>query len=250
MTGLTEKIKNLLKTQPQQAVFTAHFLAKQGFSYLDLSRSEKNGWLKRFANGAYTILERTLTLEGAIYALQTENGKSIHIGGRSALESIYGMAQYASERPVQLFYPSKETLPGWFTGNFNGKISAFSTSMLPSVSGLEQKSKAGLTLLYPSPERALLEMLYTVGKGVDATEAYEIMQEATSIKPAAMQMLLEKCTSVKVKRLSLCYAKLCGHQWYKKLNVSKVDLGSGARVIEKGGAFNKEFNLILPKELL
>lgn len=52
---------------------------------------ERNGWLKRVSQGAYTVLENTVDLNGAIYALQEQLGLSLHIGGLTALNEQYGI---------------------------------------------------------------------------------------------------------------------------------------------------------------
>ncbi len=64
-----------------------------------------------------------------------------------------------------------------------------------------------------------------------------------------MQNLLENCKSIKSKRLLLCFAGLCEHQCFSRLNTQKIDLGSGIREITKGGKLNSKYNLVLPENL-
>ena len=58
-------------------------LRSKAFPYLDLSRSEKNGWLKGSLTEP-TIWNERLHWKEPYTHRQTENGKNIHIGGRSA----------------------------------------------------------------------------------------------------------------------------------------------------------------------
>jgi hypothetical protein len=58
-------------------------------------------------------------------------------------------------------------------------------------------------------------------------------------------MLLEKCNSVKVKRLFLYFAELSNHSWFKRLDLSKIDLGKGVREVTKGGKYNQKYNIII-----
>ena len=44
---------------------------------------------------------------------------------------------------------------------------------------------------------------------------------------------LEECRSVKVKRLFLFMAEKARHAWFEALDLDRIDLGSGKRVIPK-----------------
>jgi predicted site-specific integrase-resolvase len=41
-----------------------------------------------------------------------------------------------------------------------------------------------------------------------------------------------------------------GHEWYKRLDHAKLDLGKGARSIVKGGIYVEKYALNLPEELV
>jgi len=53
----------------------------------------------------------------------------------------------------------------------------------------------------PSLERSVLVMIYLVPEQVTLNEAYQIIEILSAVKPNEFQMLLEKCSSIKVKPL-------------------------------------------------
>ena len=61
-----------------------------------------------------------------------------------------------------------------------------------------------------------------------------------------MQSLLERCASVKVKRLFMVLAESCQHPWVKKLDLSKVDFGKGKRMLVRGGRLDSKYNITVP----
>ncbi len=65
------------------------------------------------------------------------------------------------------------------------------------------------------------------------------------LRPALMTELLVKCNSVRVKRLFLYLAKRLNYPWFAKVNLTSIDVGSGVRVIDKDGVFDKDSNLIV-----
>ena len=228
---------------------TAKGLTASGITRAQILRFEKAGLIKRLNTGAYARFNDEPDILGAIYTLQNDLKLTAHIGGRTALSLVYGKTQYAAERKTELFCYKHEKLPAWFKSLFSDSYTQFMTNFLPASEGLADWENTGYKIRVSTMERALLEMLYQVPDSVTPQEAVEIMQLATAIKPSAMQKLLENCKSVKTKRLLLCFAELCGHQWFFRLKADKIDLGSGNREIAKGGKLNAKYNLVLPEGL-
>ena len=56
---------------------------------------------------------------------------------------------------------------------------------------------------------------------------------------------LEGCTSVKTKRLFMHAAERSNHPWLQRLNLSKVDFGSGRRTIHAGGRLDRKYDLVV-----
>ena len=80
-------------------------------------------------------------------------------------------------------------------------------------------------------------------------EADLIFENLVSLRPKQIQILLEECSSIRVKRMFLFFAEKHNHQWLKKLDIKKIDLGSGDRLIHKKGRLDKKYRITIPKPL-
>ena len=239
-------IKKLLKKHPRNTVITARELLTYGVSR-DLQRVYvRSGWLKRIGPGAYILLDEKVNLDGAVHALQTGLGLSVHLGGYSALGERYGKTHnLPAARASELFAFRGEKLPAWFRSNYASNCVVSVSSFLPAKAGLVDYDSGGFTVQISSLERAMLEMLYLSPERHTLRETYQIMELLTSVKPALIQSLLEQCSSVKVKRLFLYMSDRAGHAWINRLDLSRIALGSGVREIEKGGKVDKKYNIVI-----
>jgi hypothetical protein len=79
------------------------------------------------------------------------------------------------------------------------------------------------------------------------TSIQELFVQLGTLRANVLQDHLQKCRSIKVKRLFLFLARESGHGWYKKLNRSRVKLGSGKRSIEPGGVYDSEFEITVAR---
>ena len=70
----------------------------------------------------------------------------------------------------------------------------------------------------------------------------------TTLRPIQLIRLLDKCRSVKVRRLFFVFADRHGHTWRKQLDASKIDLGSGPRALVRGGAIHQIYWIYVPKD--
>jgi hypothetical protein len=100
-----------------------------------------------------------------------------------------------------------------------------------------------------SPEKACLEMLMDVPNTVSFEHADELMQGLTSLSPRKLEVLLNACRHVKVKRLFFWFADRQGYNWLKKLDYQNFDLGKGKRVVAKGGKLDKKYQITVPEYL-
>jgi len=189
--------------------------------------------------------------EGAIYSLQKQTGSTVHPGGRTAL-ALMGKAHYlemASMR-VTLFGDKTEKLPAWFREHEWGvSVEFYPTSFLPPNLGLTELELRAFSIKVSGAARALLECLYLAPEKQDLMECYELIEGMNNLRPDQVQMLLEECRSIKVKRLFLYLAEKAGHDWFQYLDLEKVDLGKGKRSVIKGGVFVKKYQITVPKEL-
>jgi len=245
------KIKRLLDIHVTGTVILASWLDKNGFSYDLQQRYKKSGWLESIGVGAFKRPNDNISWQGAVYSLQQQANLLVHVGGLSTL-SLLGYSHYirTGVETVYLFSKLKTKLPAWFEKySWSEPVNHTKTSFLPTESGLEEYSTGGFEIKIASPERAIFECLYLTPAKQDLLETYQIMSGLVNLRPDMVQKLLNDCKSVKVKRLFLYMLKKANHQWGQFLDLSSVNLGAGDREIVKGGIYDPEFHITVPKEL-
>ena len=250
-TSNQTKINQLLNATPQGAVLLSAWLARQGYSPDLQKRYRKSNWLESIGTGAMVRAGDSPDIYGALYGLQKHAGLTVHPGARTAL-SLLRKAHYLelSAAKVLLFGGDKETLPSWFKGHDWGvSVEYHPTSFLPNDLWLEDFEVKNFSIKVSSPARAMLECLYLAPEKQDLLECFELMEGLNNPRPKVVQELLEKCTSVKVKRLFLYLADKAGHEWLKYLDLQKIDLGSGKRSLVKNGVYVAKYQITVPKEL-
>lgn len=247
----TTKINHLLTTQPKGTVFLASWLTENGYSPELQKRYRKSNWLTSIGTGAMVRSGDEVNYLGAIYALQKQAGLSIHPGAKNAL-ILQGKGHYLEmgKSKATLFGGKGETLPAWFKSNkWDTSIDFHATSFLPANSGLTKYETNNFSIDISGPVRAMMECLYLAPSKFDLVESYQLMEGLNALRPDQVQLLLEACTSVKVKRLFLYMAEKAGHQWFSKININSIDLGSGKRSIVKQGVYIAKYEITVTKEL-
>lgn len=247
------KIRKLIQESPKGLVLLSSWLVLKGYPYELQQQYRRSGWLKSIGTGAMLKSGDPLLLSGALAALQSQANMNIHIGGRSALE-LHGIAHYLqiNAQEVTLFASGKTKLPLWLINNrWNLTYKLFRTSLFKSETiGLVQYQDSGIKMQISSPGRAMLECLSLSPNEFPLNEAYKLMEGLSTLRPKQAQALLEECNSIKAKRLFLYFAEHIGHSWFKYLERSKIDLGSGNRSLVNNGVLIQEYSLVLPKELV
>ncbi len=249
--GIPTKINQLLSSQPSGVVFQANWLTAQGYSHGLQKRYRESRWLESIGQGAMVRVGDQVGYEGAIYALQNQTGSTIHPGGRTALGYL-GKAHYLEmeTKRVNVFGGRGEKLPVWFEKRDWGvRLEYYQTSFLPPDLGLTKVELKSFSIRVSGAARALMECLYLAPEKQDLIECYELMEGLNNLRPDEVQTLLEKCQSVKVKRLFLYLAEKAGHSWFQYLNLDRIEIGSGKRSIVKGGVFVDKYQITIPTEL-
>ena len=250
-TEKKSKINTLLSSQPLGSVLCSSWLVDQGYS-LDLQkRYKKSQWFDSIGTGALIRHADDVDYLGGIYALQTQLGLFVHPAAKTAL-SLLGKTHYLalSTKKAQLFGGSTESLPLWFKKrDWNLNIECKLTSFLPPELGLVEIEHKNFKVKISSPARAVMECLYLAPKSQPLLEVFELMEGLNNLRPAAVQQLLEACTSVKVKRLFLYLADKAGHEWLNYIKLDRVDLGSGKRAIVSDGVYVSKYQITVPREL-
>lgn len=249
------KLNNLLERWPPGHIGTLPWLATMGIDRGLARKYVTSGWLVSLGQGAYARKGDKPGWSGALAAIQ-EQGKCIWLGGVSAL-SLHGLIHYLplGQETLTLYGQSKTVLPKWFRDyDWQVNVQWQTTDMLSRLDtplcewpGILERQVQDISLLLSSPERAVLEMLHGVPNKWSFDFAAETLQGATNLSPRKLQDLLEQCRTVQVKRLFLFLADYHGHAWFKRLDMSRIELGSGKRQIVKDGVFDARWNITVPR---
>jgi Transcriptional regulator, AbiEi antitoxin, Type IV TA system/Transcriptional regulator, AbiEi antitoxin N-terminal domain len=245
------KINQLLRLQPAGVVLQANWLDRRGYSYGLQQRYRESRWLESIGTGAMIRAGDEVSFEGGIYALQQQSGLNIHPAGRTALV-LLGKTHYLemNSKRITLFGGSGEKLPKWFENyDWGVKVEYHQASMLPKEAGLTEIEIKSFSIQVSDAIRAVMECLYLAADKESLMESYELMENLNNLRPDRVQSLLEACRSVKVKRLFLYLAEKAGHNWFKYLNLEKIDTGSGKRSFIKQGVYVDKYQITVPKEL-
>lgn len=242
---------NLLTNHVPGTVLLASWLQKNGISR-DLQQYYlKSGWLESYGVGAFKRPNENVQWVGALNSLQRQTELPVHAGGLTSI-SLQGLSHYVrmEKEHVYLFSPRYVKLPKWFfKQEWSNQIIHVKTKFLPVKSGLVDYSQDGMKIQISSPERAILECLYQTPNKFDIVECYQILEGLSNLRPKILQELLENCNSIKVKRLFLFMASKASHQWLDFIDQTRVGLGTGDRVIVKGGVYISKYRISVPKEL-
>ena len=247
------KLNKIMQEFPKSLVLLPSWLVSKGYPYELQQQYRKNNWLRSIGKGAMVKSDDHLLLSGALSALQLQLNINIHYGGRSALE-LQGGSHYLrlAVSDATLFVLGQTRLPSWFVNNkWDSSYQIFKISLFRNDAiGLVDYKDDYITLKISSMGRAIMECIALCPDNFSLTEAYELMEGLSTLRPKQIQELLEECKSIKVKRLFLYFAERIGHSWFKYIDQTKIDLGSGKRSVTTNGVLVPKYNLVLPKELV
>ncbi len=262
------KLINLMKFWPQGVVLTSEWLIhEKGYSKGLLQQYSRSGWVRLVGKGAYRRVELDkngkpipLHWRGGVYALQgidlinpAPGFPKVLVAARTALE-LAGYAHFlnlSGKETVWLFTDPKYRIPTWFKNyKWGAKIKIYSPKLfsrqLPKTISI--KDWGPFVTQISCPERAMMELLELCPKEESLEHAKLVMESLATLRPKIVLLLLQNCTSIKVKRLFLALADLCGHEWLKEIDTNKLDLGAGSRILEPGQGFHKKYQISIPKK--
>ena len=219
----------------------------------DISRSHvqnyvKSGWLEVVTSGVYKKPSQSISWSSALAALQYQQDSSLHLSGLSSL-AHQGLSHYLTmgNETVQLNSIKAIRSPKWLFSQ-HWQIEYKCSKVLDEVlsTDLTELTVNNQTVKASIIELAVLEVLEKVTDESSFISASELFQGLTSLRPRKLQSLLERSPSVKVKRLLLFLAHYYQHPWLKRIDESKVELGSGNRQIVNGGYVDRKYKITVP----
>lgn len=201
-------IKNLHVSAPRGRPMDLAMLDAQGVSAFLAAKHARSGWLKRLAQGVYAFAGDTLNRDQCLLFLQGQIS-GLHVAGKTAL-AWQGVRHNLSLREHLMLWgdDKRAKLPKWFVEQFPASYRSttlFSAKATTYGIGTPPGLLEGVRVSVP--ERAVLEMLYEVGKSQDLEEARNLFESVRGLRFEVMGELLSQCTSVKTVRLFLLWAR-------------------------------------------
>jgi hypothetical protein len=260
-----------MRTLPEGLVVDAAWLGKHGYSSSLRNHYLHAGWLSQPAPRVYARSPLPLRWESVVQSLQNLLNYPLAVGGRTSLEEQgYGHYLGQSAREVHLY--GEHRPPSWLnelkldvTFHYHNSARLFSEPTInpaPQLSpdaGTDGQFPNGfmvapggritLPLTTSSPERAILELLDELPNRESFHQVDMLMEGLANLRPSALQSNLVDCRSVKVKRLFFFFADRHRHGWLARLDKEKIDLGSGNRVLVKGGKLDPHYHITVPEDL-
>ncbi|WP_130734001.1 type IV toxin-antitoxin system AbiEi family antitoxin [Flavobacterium sp. J27] len=255
-----ERRKELYDLMPEGLITTRKWLMENNLSRHAIDNLVKSDQLQLISKGIYVRNSSKITWQSLVYSLQTILKTDFVLGGLSALE-IQGLSHYLSfseNKTIHLY--GNDKIPNWLIEiDINIKFIKHTTKGFLENENNESQNKLftierewdneGRKLIIATPERAYLEVLSDVPSKITFEHADQLIQGLTTLSPRSLQKLLEKCQNIKVKRLFLWFAERHNYAWSNKLDHDKITLGSGNRMIVKGGKLDKKYKITVPEWL-
>lgn len=248
-------INHLYRLLPEGMVVSTAWLGAQGYSRQLLQKYKQSGWLVSVARGAFRRPGQEPGWEAITASLEKYWNIPCHAGGRTALK-LHGYSHYLAlgkEPAAQLYAETK--YPAWISSLRKPCLVLHASSQFDPDSadaGMERMQMDGgrFSVRVSRPERAILEFLADVPQRETFEDADKLMEGLVNLSPSRVMALLPACKSVKVRRLFMWLAERHGHAWLRKLELEKIDLGSGKRMLVKGGRLVSKYQITVPKEMI
>jgi len=252
-------LNHLLKDLPEGVAVPSAWLLERGISPQLVHKYAASGWLTALAHGAYARHDVPVDWQGVVLALQRLAQQPIHVGGLSAL-NLQGLAHYlplGGESRIHLWNHGRgfPRLPAWVSAISLSQQFVFHRQRLFDGAAVDEGLAHLPTrvrdwkLTVAAPERAILEVLSLVDNtSASFTHAAELFEGLPALRPALVQLMLEGCASIKVKRLFLFLATRHDTPWSRKLKVERVTLGHGKRQVTRGGRLDVRFSITVPEQ--
>ena len=280
-------LNRLQRLLPEGLLADAAWFTDMGYPSSLRSRYLASGWLQPVTRGVFRRPpykpgledeEVPLRWQHVVLSLQTILKRSIVVGGRTALE-LHGFSHYTSSSgPREVHLYGDEPAPGWLKKlpietpfvshnarklfraepiakgfeTLNDILSSDEPDFRMPIHGSLTWTDIGdwdWPLVLSTPERAILELLDQVPREETFHQVDMLLEGLTNLSPKRLNHLLRECRSVKVKRLFLWFADRHRHAWRTQLDREGIDLGSGKRMLVRGGRFDVQYQITVPEDL-
>lgn len=230
-------------------------LYSYGLTRPDVDYYVRSGFLISIAHGVYYRKSDYQLNWMEIVASLADLGYQGHVGGVSAvresgLEHFVNMSD--SQTPINLF--SGKALPEWLNDKlFTVQLTTTKQPWLNELPDLAYRSHTfgqwNREIKYATIELALLEQLVNAKSETEIVAIDRQLEGMANLSPTRLNQLLLLCPSVKAKRLLGWLLERHNHAWIKHINWDNVNIGKGKRSIIKGGRYNDQWQITVPREM-
>lgn len=244
------KLNQLLHYWQPGGLLFSSWLNKNGYSPQLIQQYRRSGWFSMLTRGVMYRTGDKLSSLATISSYNNQLNKKLYVGAHSALE-IFGFNHYVPMgKPVLMIgYPIQDNIPNWLINtDFEYELKFFSTKTFLKPQ-LTIFNKGDAKILTSVPEQAFLECLMLAPNQYAYIDLFYIMEQLTTLRADVIQQLLENTDNLKIKRLFLYMAQKAGHDWYFRLDKSKIKLGTGKYKLTDNGVYLSEYMITIPKEL-
>lgn len=254
----------------------AAWLSTHGYSTSLRAKYVASGWLEQPARRVYRRPRGQPCWQQAVISLQTLLDHRLVVGGRTALE-LQGYSHYLTLNRTEIYLHGPAKPPTWLAALpikerfvYRNSAPLFGNdldrttfpALAPESTGSHDDPAfrdAALRaipwgqwdwpLVVSAPERSILELLDALPDHESFHNVDMLMEGLSDLAPKRMQALLIRCRSVKVKRLFFFFADRHRHAWLKHIDKTAIDLGSGKRMLVRGGRYNPAYRITVPRDM-
>jgi hypothetical protein len=270
MVGQKYDLQNRLgRDLPEGLLADLAWLKQRGISRQMSNHYVTRGLLEQPARGVYRRPRGPLTWEQVVMSLQTQLGWEGAVGGRSALE-LQNLAHFLKPRLRTIHLYGDRLPPNWvnhlpldvsFVAHKESRIFDARTGATPDQQPTDpgdarpdgrvvrQWGNFSWQMVMSSPERAILELLDELPDKESFHQVDKLFEGLTSLRPKRLQSLLQRSHNIKVNRLFFYFADRHGHDWRKHVDTRDVRLGSGKRMLVRGGRLDPTYHITVPGDL-
>lgn len=247
------KLNQLERTLPEGLIVDAGWMERHGYSTSLRSQYVSAGWLVQPARGTYKRPLGELTWEKVIVSLQKLLGSDLIVGGRTALD-LQGFSHYVSASGLsKIHLYGTKAPPSWLAKLPLKETFRFHRSqvLFKSATGSirELPGSSDWPMKVSTTERALLELLDELPNRESFHQVDMLVDGLRTLSPKRLQSLLAGCKSVKVKRLFFWFAERHNHVWLNQIDRGSLDLGTGKRMLVKGGKLDPKYLITIPEDI-
>ncbi|MGQ7945091.1 type IV toxin-antitoxin system AbiEi family antitoxin domain-containing protein [Flavobacterium sp. WC2509] len=250
--------KELYEIMPEGLITTHKWLMENNFTRHAIDNLVKSNQLESISKGVYVRNISKISWQSIVFSLQSILKTDLVVGGLTALE-MQGLSHYLSLSENKIVYLfGNDLIPEWVKNlDMNVKFVRHTSNNLFTKQDQEMHQftlkrdwdNDDRKVIISSPERAYLEVLLEVPQKTTFEHADQLMQGLTTLSPRNLQKALQSCKNIKVKRLFFWFAERQNYVWLDKLNKETISLGSGNRMIIKGGKLNTKYKITVPEWL-